>query len=194
VEPVVVEFAYQAPEEVCAPAAVLEDLPQTGSQRYALDTSLSTDDRWIRSYCTYQPPELLHGDRDMLLEDHVLVGATITVFQERSDSSWASVYPDLPVGSEDLDDWAVAILYWRDLDDWRQGCEPDLVCAEGEESTVSTDAWQTVFNGFVGNLEFYVRVTYAAERLPTNAQALNVAVFRELVLAEVDRRAKREAE
>jgi hypothetical protein len=144
-----------------------------------------------RSRPLAQPPELLHGERDVLLEDHVLVNATITVFRERSDSRWADVYPDLPVGSDDLDDWAVAVLYQRDLDNWLEGCEPDLVCAEGEEPTVSTDAWQTTFNGFVGNLEFYVTVTYVAERLPTNAQALNVAVFRELVLAEVDRRAKR---
>jgi len=196
VEPVEIEFEFQVPDEVCVPVSELAEVAPTGEWAYALDDELLThmDDRIVSS-CLYGPADVLgRGEDGILLEDHVVLDATIRVFRDRTDSPWAAVYSDLPVASGDLDDWAVAIVYHRDLEGWREGCLPDGPCAEGERPTVRTDAWQTRFAGFVGNMEFYVMVSYVSRNLPDDVVMRNLGIFRELVLAEVDRRAKREVD
>jgi len=196
VEPVGFEFEFEAPAETCVPVSVVEEMVPPGERAYALDDDLFTymEDRIVSS-CLYAPAEILDaGEEAILLEDHVIVSGRITVFRDRSDSPWAGTYPDIPVTSDDLNDWAVAVIFQRDVEGWREGCLPDGPCAEGERPTVRTDAWETVFVGFVGNLEFYVPVVYVSRDLPDDVAVRNVEIFREFVLAEVDRRAKREVD
>ena len=196
VAPVEIEFEFREPDEVCVPVSELAEVAPIGEREYALDEDLFTyrGDRIVSS-CLYIPAELADADDDAIaFEDHVIVDARITVFSDRSDSSWAAVYPDIPVASGDLDDWVVASAYHSDIEGWREGCLPDGRCAEGERPTVRTDAWQTRFAGFVGNMEFYVMVSYVSRNLPDDVAVRNLEIFRKLVLAEVDRRAKRDVD
>src|SRR5690606_22179660 len=193
VAPVEIEFEFREPDEVCVPVSELAEVAPIGEREYALDEDLFTyrGDRIVSS-CLYEPAQLVAGgDDEILLEDHVIVDAHITLFLERSASPWAGVYPDVPVASDDLEDWAVAIGHHRDVERWREGCLPDGMCAEGQRPTVYTKAWETVFEGFVGNLEFYVAVVYVSRNLPDDVVMGNLEIFRELVLAEVDRRTRR---
>ena len=191
-----IEFEFEVPDEVCVPVSDLDGAAPIGEREYAVDEDLFTYmEGRIVSACLYGPPELVvAGEEEMILEDHVIVDSRVTVFQERSDSPWVAVYRDIPVVSGDLEDWAVAIGHHRDVERWREGCLPDGMCAEGQRPMVHTKAWETVFEGFVGNLEFYVAVVYVSRNIPDDVVMRNLEIFRELVLAEVDRRAKREVD
>jgi hypothetical protein len=122
----------------------------------------------------------------MVLADHVVITSETRLFRTWEDAQWRDSYAVLPLESDNLDDWRIAIRHSRDKGVWWEGCGPDQPCADGEEPTVRTRAWQTQFDGYAGNLEFWVYITYVAERLPADAEARTVEIFRSLVLATVE--------
>jgi hypothetical protein len=188
-EPVRIEFEFRRPDPLCPSVAALEALPLVDQYPYALVDPFLSDARTERFgyfdvYCDYQRAEIGDGD-DMILEDHARIGANFALYPRWEDSAHADFYPALPVQSADLDDWQAAATFRRERD-WWEGCGEGTLCAEGEEPTVQTLAWQRDFLGHVGNLEFDVTVTYIAQRLPADVELRTVEIFRDLVLATME--------
>jgi hypothetical protein len=185
-----IEFRYQPPDPPCVPVSALDTLPASEDGSYALDDRFTEGEARLRAFCAYERSGIGVGpEEDTILEDHVLITSEITLFREWGDSDFAAVYPELPVASDDLDDWSVAVsTSHKDDDPWWEGCGPATPCADDEEPTVRTYVWKTNFEGHAGNLEFYVRVYYIAEHLPFDAESQTIEIFRDLVLAVVESR------
>jgi hypothetical protein len=181
-----ITFVHQRPDPPCLPAPDLTFLPSAGEHRYeSLEPALFEEERGgFREHCSYKLAEIGDGE-DMVRDDHVYVSLNMALFRQWRDSSWYGVYPEIPVGSDDLRDWSFGIPRPGRNVVW-EGCGPATPCAGGEEPTVRTYSSQTGFYGHVGNLEIYARITYIAEHLPADVQDRITAIFRELVLAIVD--------
>lgn len=131
---------------------------------------------------------LADSQEDMILEDHARISAEIALYRDWADSDWSRIYPELPVASDDLEDWSIAIWASDDPRVRWEGCGPATPCGDSENPTVRTYALQTRFQAHVGNLEFYVRVSYIAEELPADVRERTIEIFRDLVLTVVDSR------
>lgn len=187
VEPI--EFTFQAPDPPCPPASSLETLPLSGEHDYeSFKPSLFERDDSFFMICGYNPVGA-RGDEDMIVEDHASVSANIYLYRRWEDSrnSRQQFWPELPVGSDDLDDWKETV--WttdRRRVRW-EGCGPETPCQDGEEPTVRTYASQWAIRGHVGNLDFdEVVVQYIAEQIPADVESRVLAIARDVVLAVVD--------
>jgi hypothetical protein len=189
--PAPVQLALQRPEPLCPPATALDIAPPAGDVRYELidpylsDTALERLGRY-NVWCTYKPVDAGEPGEDMVLAEHVVITSETRLYRAWEESRWREVYPALPLESDNLDQWRVALASSRDKGVWWAGCGPREPCPEGREPTVQTRAWQTQFEGHVGNLEFYVHIIYIAERLPADAESRTVEIFRSLVLATME--------
>jgi hypothetical protein len=179
-----IQFAFQRPDEPCPPVTALESLPTGSRAHWLADPSLHENEDNYLAICRYERPEVTEHDEDVVLEDHALITSEITLYSDWEGSPWDGVYPELPVESDRLDDWEVAIWARDDREVWWEGCG-SAPCDDGDEPTVRTYRLGLKFFGHVGNLEFYARVSYIAERLPADAESRIVAIFRDLVLAGV---------
>lgn len=186
-----VRFAYQPPDSPCPPVSTLETLPLSGGGPYVLtDPFFSNDDRfgYLLEICTYELAELkdvVGRDEDTVLTDHVQVEAHFRLYRDReTDSPNVDLYPALPPEPGELDQWDQAASWNRKRRVWWEECEP-APCAEGQEPTVRTYAFQRDFKGHVGNLEFDVTVAYIGETLPRGVEVTVVSVARDVVLAMV---------
>lgn len=172
-----IEFAYEAPDPVCVPVS---ELPLPGADEYDYRTDPSLIESYnIRVGCVYDLDGIVDGD-------HVRVYVRASLYPHRDEAIMLGAFPDLPVDSEDLNDWAVAVLNSRAVDPWTEGCPLDPACGEGEDTGV--EAWWSEMNGMVGNLEFDSRIHYIAESPPDDALITNLEIFRAFVLAELERR------
>jgi hypothetical protein len=186
-EDLAIEFAFEAPDEPCPPVSALTTLPPVDGEEYVLhDPFLEELDTRFLEICTYRLAGV--GEDDIVLEEHVRVSAHFTLFRDWADSDWGEMYRPLPVSSDDRAAWSAARTTARLIDPWREGCAPATPCPAGEEPTVQTRAHQSLFAAHAGNLEFHVRITYIAERLPPDVEERTVAIFRELALAAIANR------
>jgi hypothetical protein len=189
--PTPIRLAFQRPDPLCPPASALEITSPAGAQSHELidpylsDTELERADRY-HVWCTYKHADAGEDSEDMVLTDHVLITSETRLFRTWEEAQRRDSDPMLPLESDDLDDWLDAIVSSRDEGIWWEGCGPSQACEGGEEPTVRTRAWQTRFEGYAGNLEFYAHITYVAERLPADAESRTVEVFRNLVLATLE--------
>jgi hypothetical protein len=189
--PATVQLAFQPPDPICPPASALEIAPPAGDQRHRLidpylsDTNVEQFNHYL-VLCDYMPADAGGPGEDMVFADHVVITSETRLYRTWEDAEWRAFYPLLPLESDNLDDWRGAIGLSWDKGVWGEACGPNQPCADGEEPTVQTRAWQTQFEGYAGNLEFYVHITYVAERVPADAETRTVEIFRSLVLATMD--------
>lgn len=186
-----VRFAYQPPDSPCPPASALETLPLPGGSPYALtDPYFSDNGRfgYLLEICRYGLTELkdIAGpDEDTVLADHVVVNAKFKLYRDReADSPNVDLYPELPPEPGELDEWDEAFPTTGQQRAWWEECEP-APCAEGQDPSVRTYAFQRDFRGHVGNLEFDMTVAYIGETLPPGVEDTVVSVARDVVLAMV---------
>lgn len=194
-EPAQIEFEFRQPDPVCPPVSALETLPLADQDPYELVRSSSYSDTDVERFghfwtlCSYQRAEIGEGGDDMILEDHARISAQVNLYRRRDDplnTNLGLSNRPLPVQSVDLDDWRVAAGFDREMV-WWEGCGEEGPCAEGEQPTTGTRAWQVVFKGHVGNLEFLdVTVSYIAQRLPADVELRTIEIFRDFALAAMD--------
>jgi hypothetical protein len=187
-----VEFRYAAPEQPCPRASALR-LPSAEAYPYeSIDPLLDEQPGSILSICEYNLAGLTDDERQMVLNDHVWIFAQVSLRPSRTDLFLREL-DDLPLESDDLGDWdRAASVYSDDRGVVWQGCGNGIPCADGEEPTVQTRAMHTDVRGRVGNIQFIVGVTYTAVNLPADVELRNLAIFRDLVLADVARREQME--
>lgn len=186
-EPVDIEFEYERPDPVCPDVSDIERLASTDDGSYTLEDPSLHEEPKLKVFCRYWHSDVEYGEDDTLLEDHFQVTSEVALYRDWSRSRWAGEYPALPLRSADIGTWDVGVLGTRNIDGWWEGCgSGQTPCADDEEPEVRTDARQTIFQGHVGNLEFYVHVTYVSEDPPPDAEERNTEVFRDLVRATVD--------
>lgn len=187
-----VRFVYQPPDSPCAPVSALETLPLPGGDPYILaDPFFSDEDRfgYLLEICTYELATLksVEGrDKDRVLTDHVQIEAQFRLYRDHADSTFVELhlYPELPPEPGELDEWDEAFPTTGQQRAWWEECEP-APCAEGQDPSVRTYAFQRDFRGHVGNLEFDMTVAYIGETLPPGVEVTVVSVARDVVLAMV---------
>jgi hypothetical protein len=179
INPAAIQFTYQAPDPVCVPVDELS-LPGADQHDYHTDSSL-IESYNIRIGCVYELDTIVDAD-------HVRVYIRTSVFPHREDSNMVGVFPEVPIDSTDLAEWAVTSTGGRDFDSWDEGCPLEPTCGEGEGSTTDTVARESWFSGMVGNLEVDARVAYIARDIPDDVFAISLEIFRAYVIAELDRR------
>lgn len=187
VEPI--EFNFRAPEPPCPPVSALETLPLSDARSYeSFEPSRFEHDDSFYMICSYNRVGA-RGDEDMLAEEHASVSANVTLYRRWEDSpnSGLEYWPELPVGSDDLDEWERAAWTSDDRRVRWEGCGPNTPCEEGEEPIFRTHASRWAFTGHVGNLDFdEVTVQYIGAQIPADVESKVVAIFRDFVLAVIE--------
>jgi hypothetical protein len=187
-----IEFEYRPPEEPCLPPSGVQ-LPSAERYPYEVTaTPLYEGYSSIMQTCTYNLADMSDVELDMFLDDHVGIFTRIRLFRSSTHSD-VVVLDELPLASADLADWELA-AFISSVDphvEW-EGCAPATPCVDGEEPTVRSHEATTFINGRVGNLLFEVQIDYTAEALPADVERRNLAIFRDLVLADVARRERAE--
>lgn len=140
---------------------------------------------YIRSHCVYELASV--EDPDVVVAaDHVVITAHMSLYDDWSNAPWRDQYPEIPIYSEDLEDWQGTLWVSRDRGVWRESCAPDESCAENSDGGERNHAWTSSFEGRVGSLDFWVTVVYIAEELPADVRERTVEIFRDLVLATLE--------
>lgn len=182
-----VTFVFQAPEQACPAVSALSSLPPVPDYSYdVVNSALVERDSHFYGVCTYRLVEIDSPDDDWVLTDHVVLGGNTFLYPDYPGAPGPDeTYRELPVHSDDLDDWLPATMTDPERV-WQEGCgRPMTRCPEGVEPTVRTRMVRTYLRGRVGNLEFNMRSAYIAERLPSDVVRRNTALLREFVLASI---------
>ncbi|HEY8472762.1 MAG TPA: hypothetical protein VIL37_09030 [Natronosporangium sp.] len=184
-----IEFTFQAPDEPCPPVSSLETLPVPDGHRYeSFEPFVTDDDGYFSMICSYNIVGA-RGANDTIIEDHASVSAQIQLYRswEESPTSRLSFWPEFPLWSEDLADWARASVGDGDRYVRWEGCGEDTPCEGSEEPTVRTYASRWDFRGHVGNLDFNdVTVQFIGEQIPPDVELIVTEILRDFVLAVVD--------
>jgi hypothetical protein len=179
INPAAIEFTYQTPDPACVPVDELS-LPGADQHDYHTDSSLLETDK-IRIGCVYELDTIVDVD-------HVRFYIRTSLRPHRDDSNMVGVFPEVPIDSTDLAEWAVTSTGGRDFDSWDEGCPLQPTCGDDENSTTDAMARESWFSGMVGNLEIDARVAYIARDIPDDVFAISLEIFRTYLLAELDRR------
>lgn len=179
IDPATIDFTYQAPDPVCVPVDELS-LPGADQHNYHTDPSLNESNK-IRIGCVYELDHIAE-------EDHVRVYIRTSLYPHRNDSPMAKVFPDIPIDSDDLNEWANTGTGGRNYEPWSEGCPAEPTCGNDKAPTSDTVAREGWFSGMVGNLEIDARITYISSDLPDDVVRTNLTIFRTYILAELQRR------
>lgn len=203
-----IEFAYQPPDPPCPPHSALTGLPSEQQYPYTLSNSFLDDGgklhesiRNIFVICSYEPAVAADDESVVLLSDHLILVAEMTLFRSWAESYWPDAVPEFPLASDDIHDWVFQpdeALSYRGV--WRKGCEPGASsCTANGEPAARNYYWYLRHLGHVGNLQFELIAYYVTgepppetnpppgtETPPPGAGETTVRVMRDFVRTVVD--------
>jgi hypothetical protein len=192
------EFDYDVHRHECLPPETFDTLRRVDpdADYEILQEDFSENDQRQILACVYMRAGLADLTDGAFHSSHVFITTVIWLHHEQPTRFGSGTATAIPLASHDLLDWFDNAWSAREYDDWRGTCHRHRLgsCDTIEDLPVHGPGWLLLFNGHVGNLRVTANITYAGADLPDREQANEImtGIYRDIVLAEIERRPHQE--